>query len=91
MQKYLDDLSLEASVVPEWKELLRDLNRLQQVRLRHRVCADWLGPRRRGAKRRVAPSRSHRAAAARPANCPAEDSTAHEANQMRQQVYFGSI
>ena len=41
MQKYLDDLSLEAGVVPEWKELLRDLDRLQQVRLRHRG-ADWL-------------------------------------------------
>ncbi len=33
MQKYLDDLSCEAGVAPEWKELLRDLDRLQQVRL----------------------------------------------------------
>jgi len=29
MQKYLDDLSREAGVAPEWKELLRDLDRLQ--------------------------------------------------------------
>jgi transposase len=41
MQKHLDDLSREAGVVPEWKELLRDLDRLQNVRLEHRG-ADWL-------------------------------------------------
>jgi hypothetical protein len=41
MQKYLDDLSCEAGVAPEWKELLRDLDRLQQVRLQNRG-ADWL-------------------------------------------------
>jgi hypothetical protein len=41
MQKYLDDLSCEAGVAPEWKELLRDLDRLQQVRLQYRG-ADWL-------------------------------------------------
>ena len=41
MQKYLDDLSIEAGVAPEWKELLRDLDRLQQVRLQYRG-ADWL-------------------------------------------------
>ncbi len=41
MQKYLDDLSIEADVTPEWKELLRDLDRLQQVRLQYRG-ADWL-------------------------------------------------
>ncbi len=41
MQKYLDDLSYEAGVAPEWKELLRDLDRLQQVRLQYRG-ADWL-------------------------------------------------
>ena len=41
MQKYLDDLSCEAGVAPEWKELLRDLDRLQQVRLRYRD-ADWM-------------------------------------------------
>jgi transposase len=42
MQKYLDDLSREAkAAAPEWKELLRDLDRLQQVRLQHRG-ADWL-------------------------------------------------
>lgn len=40
MQKHLDDLFLEAGVRPEWKELLRDLDRLQQVRLQHRG-ADW--------------------------------------------------
>jgi transposase len=41
MQKYLDDLSREAGVAPEWKELLRDLDRLQQVRLQYRG-ADWM-------------------------------------------------
>jgi hypothetical protein len=41
MQKYLDDLSREAGVAPEWKQLLRDLDRLQQVRLQYRG-ADWL-------------------------------------------------
>jgi hypothetical protein len=41
MQKYLDDLSSEAGVTPEWKELLRDLERVQQVRLQYRG-ADWL-------------------------------------------------
>ena len=41
MQKNLDDLSREAGVAPEWKELLRDLDRLQQVRIAHRG-ADWL-------------------------------------------------
>jgi transposase len=41
MQKYLDDLSIEAGVTPEWKELLRDLDRLQQVRLQYRG-ADWM-------------------------------------------------
>jgi transposase len=40
LQKYLDDLTHEARVAPEWKELLRDLDRLQQVRLQHRG-ADW--------------------------------------------------
>jgi hypothetical protein len=40
-KKYLDDLSREAGVAPEWKQLLRDLDRLQQARLRCR-CADWL-------------------------------------------------
>jgi hypothetical protein len=41
MQKHLEDLSRETGVAPEWKELLRDLDRLQQVRLQHRG-ADWL-------------------------------------------------
>jgi hypothetical protein len=41
MQKHLDDLSRQAGLVPEWKELLRDLDRLQQVRIRHRDV-DWL-------------------------------------------------
>ena len=41
MQKYLDDLSREAGVAPEWKELLRDLDRVQQVRLQYRG-ADWM-------------------------------------------------
>ena len=30
-----------AGLAPEWKNLLRDLDRLQQVRIRHRG-ADWL-------------------------------------------------
>ena len=41
MQKYLDDLSIEAGVAPEWKVLLRDLDRLQQMRLQYRG-ADWM-------------------------------------------------
>ncbi|HVP99777.1 MAG TPA: IS1634 family transposase [Roseiarcus sp.] len=41
MQKHLDDLSRQAGLVPEWKDLLRDLDRLQQVQIRHRG-ADWL-------------------------------------------------
>ena len=41
MQKHLDDLSREAGLAPEWKHLLRDLDRLAQVRIRHRG-ADWL-------------------------------------------------
>jgi transposase len=41
MQKHLDDLLRETGVTPEWKELLRDLDRLQNVRLEHRG-ADWL-------------------------------------------------
>ncbi len=41
MQNHLDDLAREAGVTPEWKQLLRDLDRLQQVRLAHRG-ADWL-------------------------------------------------
>jgi transposase len=41
MQKYLEDLSREAGIVPEWKTLLRDLDRLQHVRIRHRGN-DWL-------------------------------------------------
>ena len=41
MQKYLDDLTRQAGVTPEWRQLLRDLDRLQQVRLAHRG-ADWL-------------------------------------------------
>ena len=41
MHKHLDDLSREAGLAPEWKHLLRDLDRLAQVRIRHRG-ADWL-------------------------------------------------
>jgi hypothetical protein len=68
MQKYLDDLSIEAGVTPEWKELLRDLDRLQQVRLQYR-----------GAEyHRLVPSGSCRAAAARPTNCPAEGRSPHK-------------
>ncbi len=41
MQKHLDDLAREAGLVSEWKDLLRDLDRLAQARIRHRG-ADWL-------------------------------------------------
>ena len=41
MQKYLEDLSRRAGVIPEWKTLLRDLDRPQHVRIRHRDN-DWL-------------------------------------------------
>jgi len=41
MQKELDDLMGEAGVTPEWRDLVRDLDRLSQVRIRHRA-ADWL-------------------------------------------------
>ena len=41
MQKHLDDLSCEAGVMLEWRQMLRDLDRLQQARLRHHG-ADWL-------------------------------------------------
>jgi transposase len=41
MQKPLEDLMREAKIAPEWKELLRDLDRLQQLRIQHRG-ADWL-------------------------------------------------
>ena len=33
MQKYLDDLSCEAGVAPEWKELLRDLDPVSYTHL----------------------------------------------------------
>src|SRR5208283_3396132 len=41
MQKHLEDLMREAKITPEWKELLRDLDRLQQVRLQYRGT-DWM-------------------------------------------------
>jgi hypothetical protein len=41
MQKHLDDLSREAGVTPEWKDLSLDLDRLQHVHLVHRV-SNWL-------------------------------------------------
>jgi hypothetical protein len=41
MQKHLDDFARQAGLTPEWKELLRDLDRLAQVSIRHRG-ADWL-------------------------------------------------
>ena len=40
LQKRLDDLAQTAGVTLEWKMLLRDLDRLQQVRIHHRE-ADW--------------------------------------------------
>ena len=41
MQKHLDDLLRQTGLVPEWKDLLRDLDRLAQARIRHRGD-DWL-------------------------------------------------
>jgi len=40
MQKHLQDLANEAGARLEWAPLLRELNRLQQVRIRHRG-RDW--------------------------------------------------
>ena len=36
VQKHLDDLLPQAGLVPEWKDLLRELDRLAEVRIRHR-------------------------------------------------------
>jgi hypothetical protein len=36
MQKHLDDLLRQVGFAPEWKDLLRDLDRLAEVRIRHR-------------------------------------------------------
>jgi len=41
MQKLLDDLIRQADLAPEWRDLFRDLDRVAQVRIRHRD-ADWL-------------------------------------------------
>ena len=41
MQKHLDDLLRQTGLAFEWKDLLRDLDRLAEVRIRHRG-ADWL-------------------------------------------------
>ena len=41
MQKHLEELMREAKIAPEWKDLLRDLDRLQHMRIHHRG-ADWL-------------------------------------------------
>ncbi len=41
LQKHLDDLAQAADLILEWKALLRDLDRLQQLRIRHRD-KDWL-------------------------------------------------
>jgi len=41
MQKHLDDLLRQAGLASEWKDLLRNLDRLAEVRSRHRG-ADWL-------------------------------------------------
>jgi transposase len=41
LQKRLDDLAEATGTTLEWKTLLRDLDRLQQLRMRHRG-ADWL-------------------------------------------------
>jgi transposase len=41
LRKHLDDLLVEAKVTSEWKILLRDLDRLTQVSIRHNG-SDWL-------------------------------------------------
>lgn len=71
MQKYLEDLLCRAGVIPEWKTLLRDLDRLQHVRIRHRDN-DWLVHRCLQADTRSIPPRPHRAAAAHQADGAAE-------------------
>ena len=65
MQKYLEDLSRRAGVIPEWKTLLRDLDRLQPCA--HPPSRQRLAGAHRclQADRRSVPPRSHRAAAAR--------------------------
>jgi hypothetical protein len=78
MQKYLEDLLCRAGVIPEWKTLLRDLDRLQHVRIRHRDN-DWLAHRCLQADTRSIPPRPHRAAAAHQADgaaktCPTQTS-----------------
>jgi hypothetical protein len=40
---HLEDLLRKSGIVPEWKALLRDLDRLQHVRIYHRY-RDWLVP-----------------------------------------------
>jgi hypothetical protein len=35
-EKHLDDLALTAGVTLEWKTLLRDLDRVEQLCIRHR-------------------------------------------------------
>jgi Transposase DDE domain len=41
MQKHLDDLLRQTGLAFEWKDLLRGLDRLAEVRIRHRA-AEWL-------------------------------------------------
>jgi hypothetical protein len=44
MQKHLDDLLRQAGLVPEWKNFLRDLDRLAEVRIRHPAPTGWCAP-----------------------------------------------
>lgn len=73
MQKHLDDLSHEAGVVPEWRCCAISIG-----------CSSCIAGRLVGLNRHDAndhglvPSRPYRAAAARPANCPAEGRAAVE-------------
>ena len=69
MQKYLEDLSCQAGVVPEWKSLLRDLDRLQQVRIAIAAMTGWSHQRRQADGRSI-PPRPHRDAAARQQMAP---------------------
>ena len=66
MQKHLDDLAKEAGAVPEWRVLLRDLDRLQQTRIQHNG-KDWLV--RSDATPAVTTHSGRRASRRRPGRC----------------------
>ncbi len=72
MQKHLEDLCGDAGIVPEWTALLRELDQLQQVRIRHRGKRLAGAHRRLDRDRQAVPPRPHRTATARPADRAAQ-------------------